>query len=442
MSRFFVLVFCSVVGAHVGLSQAADNWPQWRGPLGTGVAAGAEYPIRFSAKEGTAWKISLPGPGASTPAVWGERIFVTCGVDASHDQPAAGNDDRAKRLDSVVCYNMQGKEVWRRQFGPERPGRNPNATGSNPSPVTDGEHLVVYYKSGTLACLDLGGNEKWKMNLQDRFGKDTLWWDLGTSPVIADGRVIVAVMQTGDSYLAAFDLKTGNIAWRTPRQYTCTIESDQSYTTPQVIRLNGKNQIVTWGADHLTGHDAATGKLLWECGDFNPNEQPNLRTIASAAVDGNIAVVPYLRGDALAGIGLNGSGDITKSARIWEKHTRKGSADVPTPIVANGKAILLTDSGHIDCLDMKSGNVLWSVDLPRNRNRFYASPVLAGDILYCARLDGVVLVGRVSDKGFELLSENNDMGERILATPVPVRGGILIRGDEHMFWIASNRMAR
>ena len=110
---------------------------------------------------------------------------------------------------------MQGKELWRKQLGKERPGKHRNASGSNPSPVTDGKNLVVYFKCGTLACFDLDGNEKWKINLQEKYGKDTLWWDLGTSPVIAGGRVIVAVIQAVDSYLVAFDINSGEVAWKT-----------------------------------------------------------------------------------------------------------------------------------------------------------------------------------------------------------------------------------
>ena len=113
-------------------------------------------------------------------------------------------------------------------------------------------------------------------------------------------------------------------------------------------------------------------------------------------------------------------------------------ADVPTPVVADGKVYLLSDgrrnSGRITCRDLKTGDELWSAELPRNRNKYYASPVLAGDKLYCAREDGTVFVGRVTDDGFELLAEN-EMGETIIATPVPIRGGLLIRGEEHLFWV-------
>ena len=92
-----------------------------------------------------------------------------------------------------------------------------------------------YFKSGTLACLDFDGNELWQMNLQDKYGKDTLWWDLGTSPVLAGDRVVIAVMQAGDSYLVALDLATGEEAWKQKRQYERPEESDQRYTTPQLV---------------------------------------------------------------------------------------------------------------------------------------------------------------------------------------------------------------
>jgi outer membrane protein assembly factor BamB len=195
----------------------------------------------------------------------------------------------------------------------------------------------------------------------------------------------------------------------------------------------------TWGADHLTGHDAATGKLLWECGGFNPEKQGYWRTIASAVVSDGIAIVPYGRGEFLAGVRVGGSGDITKGARIWETSGRGKSADVPTPAVVGERAYLLTDKGRIACVNMKTGEEIWSADLPPNRNKFYGSPVLAGDKLYGVREDGVIFVGRVSDKGFELLADHNDMGGRVIASPVPIRGGLLVRGDEYLYRIESSK---
>jgi outer membrane protein assembly factor BamB len=240
-------------------------------------------------------------------------------------------------------------------------------------------------------------------------------------------------MQDGDSYLVAVDLKDGKIAWKEKRKYDTPRESDQSYSSPQVVKIDGKDVVVTWGADHLTGHDAATGKLLWECGGFNPDSTANWRTIASPVVSDGIAIVPYGRGEFLAGIRVGGSGDITKSARLWQIAGRGKSADVPTPAVVGDKAYLLNDQGRVAYVNIKTGEEIWKAELPRNRNKYYGSPVLAGDKLYCVREDGIVFVGRVSDTGFELLADHNDMGGRVIASLVPIRNGLLVRGDEYLY---------
>jgi hypothetical protein len=201
-----------------------------------------------------------------------------------------------------------------------------------------------------------------------------------------------------------------------------------------VVRIDGRDQLVVWGADHLTGHNLDTGKMIWQCGGFNPDDQPMWRVIASPGIEKGIAVVPYGRGDCLAGIRLGGEGDVTESARLWDKQGRGRGADVPAPVVDNGLAYVLGDAGRITCLEVETGEEIWSDSLPRNRNKFFSSPVLAGDKLYGAREDGIIFVGRVSDDGFELLAEN-DMGEPLIAAPVPIRGGLLIRGREHLFRI-------
>ncbi|HYO25423.1 MAG TPA: PQQ-binding-like beta-propeller repeat protein [Lacipirellulaceae bacterium] len=408
----------SLIGLAISLTAAdlasGENWPQWRGPESNGVASPGAYPVTFDAETGLAWKVVLPGVGASTPAVWGDRIFLTAGVQGA---------------DTVCAYDFTGAKLWQKSLGPERPARNRNASGSNPSPVTDGEHVVVYFKSGALACLDPSGEIKWQKNLQDLYGKDTLWWDLATSPVIVGDRAVVAVMHAGESFLVAFNLSDGAEAWKQPRQYQRPDESDQAYTTPQVAQIDGRPAIITFGADHLTAHEAETGKLLWDLDGFNPTDERMWRVIASPAISGGIAFIPYGRGEHLAAIRV----DQPQPARLWERAERELGADVPTPVVDGDKAYLLTDEGNIQCLDLATGNELWSHELRRSRNNFFASPVLAGDHLYCVREDGVMFVVHVGAE--PKLVATNAMGEKVIASPVPVRNGLLIRGEEHLFWI-------
>ena len=228
--------------------------------------------------------------------------------------------------------------------------------------------VIVCFVANHTANDGSTGNELWQTNLQERYGENTLWWDLGTSPILAAGNVVFAVMQAGDSYLVALDPATGKEVWKVKRQYQRPDESDQAYTTPQVANVGGREVIVTWGADHLTGHDAKTGELIWESAGFNPKEEGMWRVIASHAMNDEIAVVPFGRGKFLAGVKLDGSGDVTESGRIWEEEAE--GPDVPTPIVVGEKFYILTDAGKLFCRDLNTGKELWSGTLPKGRDKY------------------------------------------------------------------------
>ena len=397
------------------LPLSAKDWPQWRGPNGNSVAQSGNYPTKFSNSENVVWKVKLPGKGSSTPAVFDGKIFVTSGI---------------KGQDGITAYDWEGKQLWQKTLGKERPGKHKNGSGSNPSPITDGKNVFVYYKSGTVASLTVDGKLNWQINLQEKYGKDTLWWDLGTSPVFAGGNVVIAVMQEGDSYVIALNPKDGRVAWKVDRTYKVQKETGQSYTTPLITEIDGKEQIVIWGADRLTGHDPATGKTIWTCGGFNPQDKAMWRVIASPGLTDGIAVVPYGRTKFSAAVKLGGTGDITKTARLWERADI--GADCPSPVGHDGKVYLLTDRGKIACIDVKTGKDIWTGAIPRASAKYYSSPILAGDLLYCAREDGVIASVKISDGGMEVLAEN-DMGERLAAAPVPVNEKLLIRGVEHLF---------
>ena len=395
----------------------AGNWPQWRGPNGTSLAKAGNYPAKFSNTENILWKVKLPGKGSSTPAVWEDKIFVT-----------SGNNGQ----DGIEAYSWEGKLLWSQTLGEERPGKHKNGSGSNPSPITDGKNLFVYYKSGTVASLTLDGKLNWKTNLQEKYGEDTLWWDLGSSPAFTGDNIVIPVMQEGDSYVVALRQKDGSVAWKVDRTFEVKKETGQSYTTPYVTNIGGKETIVIWGADRLTGYDPEDGKTLWTCEGFNPEDKAMWRVIASPAFTDGIAVIPFGRTKYCAGVKLGGSGDVTKTARLWERNDL--GADCPTPVARDGKAYVLSDRGQINCVDAKTGKDIWKGAIPRAGAKYYSSPILAGDLLYCAREDGVVATVRVGDNGMEVLAQN-DMGERVAAAPVPINNKLLIRGVEHLFCI-------
>ncbi|MDE0569848.1 MAG: PQQ-binding-like beta-propeller repeat protein [Verrucomicrobiales bacterium] len=417
ISMFCVLAFVSqLVGA---------NWPAWRGPTGNGLADNEKFPSSFTNEKNIKWKVALPGSGSSTPAIWDDNIFITSSIDSK---------------DGVTCLDRDGKTKWSHAFGNERGGKHKNGSGSNPSPVTDGKNVFVYYKTGTLASVDFQGKEIWQRNLQKDFVADSLWWDLGTSPVLVGNLIVIAVMQEyeggdpkteEDSYLVALSKSNGKLKWKTNRTYKVKAETGQSYTTPLVVGEKGKETIITFGSDHLTGHRASDGKLLWDCGGYNPTNKAMWRVIASPSISDGIVVVPYGRKGHFAAVKATGSGDITKTNRLWVHDV---GADVPSPIATNGKAYLITDRGEVFCFDLKSGDLAWQQKLPRASASYYSSPVIAGDRMILSREDGVVMVMRLLDSGFELLSKNN-MGERLIASPVPLDGALYLRGSKHLFCI-------
>ncbi|HVX62932.1 MAG TPA: PQQ-binding-like beta-propeller repeat protein [Pirellulales bacterium] len=420
----FAAAWLTLFLAQFVLAEGAADWPSWRGPRANGSIEKGNYPVEFGA-ENYLWRTALPGKGCSTPIVLNGAIYLTSPVD--------GND-------ALISYDLTGAENWRTVFGKENPGKHRNGSGSNASPATDGKAVFVFFKSGTFAAVELDGKVRWKADLVERFGKDTLFWDHGTSPVLTDKYVVMARMHHGESWLAAFDKQTGELAWKVARNYSTPTECDHGYATPLVIQYQGKESLLVWGAEHLTIHDAADGRLSWSCGDFNPDANALWPAIATPVIVGDMAVIAYGRNDRgiprLHGIRLSGSGDVTQTSHAWER--KDVGTFVPTPAAYKGSVILVRDRGEVVSIDPASGKTIWEGAFPKHCTKFYASPLIAGDKIYAPREDGTVFVASIANDKFELLSEN-DMGESIIGSPVPVSNGILLRGEQHLFCVGSGK---
>lgn len=409
-----VIFLLGLSGALRAAEAESWRWPAWRGESSTGSAQGGSYPAEFGPDKNVVWKVELPGRGYSTPAIWDDHIIVTAGIDGEN---------------RVLDLDRTGKLRWSASVGKERAGKHRNGSGSNPSATTDGTYVFAYFKSGDLAGLNLAGDVLWSINLQERFAKDTLYWDMGTSPVLAAKHVIASVMHQGDSFLAAFDKLTGKVAWRVARDYTCPPEGDHSYATPIVVQRGGKEILLVWGAERVTAHSTDDGALVWSCAGFNPEQKKNWVVVASAVVAGDIMVVPYGRGSHLAGVALGGEGDVTDTHRRWTR-TDAGSF-VPTPAFAGGKIYVVGDKGEVLRVSPATGETLTSAQFPKHRTKYYSSPLVADDKLYAAREDGVVMVMAIGDE-LRVLAQN-DLGERVIASPVAVNNRLFIRGEKHLY---------
>ncbi|MEL7336865.1 MAG: PQQ-binding-like beta-propeller repeat protein, partial [Planctomycetota bacterium] len=292
------------------VSVQGQDWTQWRGNAQNGVAHRGSYPMHWDG-ESPSWSLPLPGRGGSTPVTHDGNLYVTyADEDANH----------------VLCLNAaDGTKRWDVPVGSEKNAKHSGkshrkGSSSNPSAVLDDSAVYAYFRSGDLAAISHDGTVLWRVDTQDLFGVDSLWWDLGTSPLLLDDVVVVTVMQTGPSYLAAFDKKSGEVKWKVDRMLQAPSEAAQSYTTPVAIESNGEKLIAVMGADHLTLHNQSDGKERGRLGGFNPSEHQYFRSIASPVATNDVVACPYARGATLTGVSisklLSGKGE---SAILWHR---------------------------------------------------------------------------------------------------------------------------
>ena len=412
MNRFLPALFFVIATFSIAYPQTP--WPSWRGPNGNGTAGVGIYPTSWSEQKNIAWKVPLPGRGASTPIVLGDNVYVTLGKEG---------------LNTLMCVSKEGKSLWDKQYGKERPGKNAKASGSNSSPVTDGKNVYVYFKSGDLACVSPVGEIIWSVNIQETYGPDSLWWDLGTSPVLTEKSIVIAVMQTGPSFLVSFDKSTGKELWKADRWLDVNQEANQAYTTPTVARLTQSDALVTVGADHVTAHAVSDGKLLWKLGGFNPDNNGFFRSIASPLFVDGLAICPYARGNTVTA--LRTEVNVPDDKRIvWA--TKFGS-DVPTPTIGNGRLYLLGDKGMVYCLKPDSGETLWAHQLPKSNKQYSSSPVIANGHVYCTREDGTTFV--LADEAEARVVSENRLDGNIVATPAFANDRIYIRSFDSLYCV-------
>lgn len=420
--RSFVVLTFSMGGfltALAGDSSAEESqgWPQWRGPNQVGVAAAGDYPTQWSEPEGISWKTEIAGRGGSTPVVSDGKAFVTAGIEGKNN---------------LLAIDVQsGERLWNVELGKDIGNKHRKGGGSNPSAVTDGQSVFAYFRSGDLASVDYQGKVQWRVNLQEKFAADTLWWDLGSSPTLINDLVVVAVMQSGPSYLVAFDRKTGELAWKADRMLGAPEEAAQSYATP--IAIPDRDQIAVMGADHLTIHAASDGRELGRVGGFNPDQERFFRSISSPAVQGDFVVCPYSRGDTVTTCRISdviaGKG---RDSIVW--HRDGFGSDVPTPAIDNGRVYFAHDGGDhkgsVSAVELETGTTIWTVKLPRTRAGFSSSPLVAGNHLYVTGEDATTyVIGPLDAEAPEVVATNrvDDNEQYTVASPVPVEGGLIQR---------------
>ncbi len=409
------IALCAVV--VLGATLEAENWPQWRGPSLNGVSGETGLPLRWSRTEHVAWKLELPAWSGSTPAVWGDRIFL--------------NVAEGRALSLWAVDRARGTVLWKRMLGSGNT-RMQKQNMSSPSPVTDGRGVWIMTGTGILKGFDFSGRELWARDIQQEYGRFGLQWGYASSPLLHEDSLYVQVlhgMRTDDpSYLLRIDKTDGRTLWRVERPTMAQFESPDAYSTPALLRYGRTTEIVITGGDVVTGHDPVDGRELWRADGLNPTGNGSFRIVASPVVHGDLIFAPSRERPLLA-LKPGGRGDVTRSHVLW---TFNNGPDVPTPVTDGTYFYAINDRGIMWCLDAKTGKEIYGRQrLPPAT--YSGSPVLADGRIYITNEDGVTVVVRAGPQ-FEVLAEN-DLGEYTLSSPAISNGRIFIRTESFLYAI-------
>lgn len=401
----FSLLFPWTISAH------ADNWPRFRGPNGQGLSDATTIPVKWSEQD-YKWRVELPGGGHSSPVVWEDEVFVTCG------------DDKAMRGTVLCLAAADGHERWRKAFDLDKHPMNALNSYASATPALDADQVYVLWPGPgqtRLTALTHDGREVWTVKLpgvQARHGA-------GSSPIVCGDFVIVSREQDkgGDlkSVWLAVDRKTGEARWR----YEHPENANGSYSTPCVYRdKGGREQLIFSSNSHgIAGVDPQTGSLLWK----TPSALPARVVSSPVLVDG---LVIATCGEGSRGIRLAAirPPDADSSAATEVYALDRGIVPyVPISVVHDGLLFAFHDQGTVSCLRSGTGEVLWS---EKPDGKFFGSPICVSDKLYAISTDGNVVVLRAGPK-YELLAVNA-LGEKSHATPAVAGGRMYLRTYSHL----------
>lgn len=436
-----------------------QNWPGWRGPLLNGVSPNGDPPIEWSETKNVKWKVKVPGRGTSTPIIWENQIFLQSAVPTGKKVeppapkpetggPAAGllqaegerqrrrpggggggggmrsqKPTEVMRFDVISLDRKTGSILWQKTMREELPheGHHGDHGFASFSPVTDGQHLISYFGSRGLHCMDLKGNIKWqkdlgKMQTKNSFGE-------GSSPALYQNTVVVLWDHEGADFIAAFDKNSGKELWREPR------DEETTWSTPLVVNVGGKPQVVVSATRKIRSYDLATGKQIWECAGMTANAIPTPVT-----ADGVLYATSGFRGSALLAIKLGATGDLTDSQSILWKHN-KSTPYVPSPLLYGDKLYFFAgNNAMLSCFEATTGKPLIDAVRIEDLQGVYASPVGAKDRVYLIGRNGAAKVIKHANT-LEILASNR-LDDRIDASPAIVGKEMFLRGHEHLYCLA------
>lgn len=387
--------------------EGAKYWPRWRGPSGQGLATGSGYPDTWSSSQNVAWKTVVPGTGNSSPIVWRDRIFLTTAYD------------NGRRLSVVAFRRTDGQKLWE-AFAPEgkSPRGNHDKNGyASATAATDGQRVYASFGARGLVAIDMDGKVAWHHDL----GRMEAYHGTAGSPLLYKDRLILYQDQFNDSFIAAFDTKTGRELWRTRR------DAQVGWGTPIAIRVGDHDEIIVNSQWTVRAYNPDTGAEIWSCRGTTDE------VIPTPVVGYGMVFCSSGRAGPTLAIRPGGRGDVTRTHLAWT--SPRGSPFVPSPILYGEHLYMVNDIASIvTCLEAMTGKVMWQGRLGvARREGFSASPVAVDGKVFFTNDEGETFVLKAGPT-FELMHVNA-LDETTLATPALVDGRWYIRTDRHLYAI-------
>jgi outer membrane protein assembly factor BamB len=424
---------------------AADNWPQFRGPNSSGVAAeDPRLPDKWSQTENVVWKIDVPGVGWSSPVVWGDRIYVTSVIDTgSNEKPQKGlyggekpDGERPIAQDPhrwmVYAIDFKsGKIVWEREAHkgvPESPHHPKNSYASE-TPVTDGERVYAYFGNVGVFAYDRDGKLVWSLPMPPH--KMQYGWGTGASPALHKGRLYVVNDNNESSMLLCLDAKTGKTIWKVQR------DEASNWATPLVWENEKRTELIVPGRKRIRSYDL-DGKLLWELGGMSRLVIPSpilgfgMVYVSSGFLGDEVRPVWAIKPGASGDITLK-PGETSSDSIAWYQ-PQAGSYNT-SPIIYGDSYYTLLDRGFITCHDARTGKLIYDKQrIDPQTSGFTASPWAYNGRVFLMSEDGDTFVVQAGPQ-YKLLAKNS-LDEMVLATPAIAQGSLFIRTASKLYRIS------
>lgn len=410
-------LLCFALIVLLNSAALAENWPKFRGPTGQGISQEKNVPVEWSPEKNVAWKVPILGDGWSSPVYVDGRIYLTSAVPT--DDPMS----LARSLRALCLDAANGKELWNvevfEQSAEDAQKIHKKNSHASPTPIVSDGKVYLHFGSEGTACLTTAGDVVWK--------NDGLTYRMvhgnGGSPALVDGVLFFSADGASKPSVVALDAKTGELKWKKQRPPIVN-QRNFSFSTPLVLSLNGKSQIISPASNQVIAYDPKTGDHIWQADYVGYSVIP-----CPVYGNGLVYVSTSYNTPSLHAIDPTGTGNITKTHIRWS--SKRGVSHTPSFLVLGKELYFVSDRGVASCVDAVTGEQHWQERLGGN---YSSSPVWVDGRIYFQSEQGDATVIE-QGTAFELVAKNS-LGERSLSSYAVADSSLFIRTDKHLYRIS------